>query len=178
MSALRASGIWLWTVVLWVALWHDISVANVVSGVLVGALVLVVAGMQLVSDSDDLARPRVRLVATLYFVGYVAYKLVEANLYLAWEIVTPRNKINIGVVAVPMRTESSLVANAVANVITLTPGSITIESLGSPTVLYVNVMHLHDVEGVRAELLRIEELAVRAFGSAIARAQLTEAIAS
>ena len=63
-------------------------------------------------------------------------------------------------------------------VITLTPGSITIESLGSPTVLYVNVMHLHDVEDVRAELLRIEELAVRAFGSAIARAQLMEATAS
>ncbi len=178
MSAVRASGIWLWTVALWVALWHDVSVANVVSGALVGAVVLVVARMPVVSHGDDLARPRVRPFATLYFVGYVAYQLVEANLYLAWEIVTPRNKINVGVVAVPMRTESSLVANAVANVITLTPGSITIESLGSPPVLYVNVMHLHDVEELRTELLRIEELAVRAFGSEIARAQLKEASAS
>ena len=60
----------------------------------------------------------------------------------------------------------------VANVITLTPGTITIESLGSPPVLYVNVMHLHDVERVRRDLLHIEELSVRAFGSKAAREQL------
>ena len=56
----------------------------------------------------------------------------------------------------------------VANVITLTPGTITIEAHGTPPVLYVNVMHLHDLDGVRRDLLHIEELSVRAFGSTIA----------
>jgi multicomponent Na+:H+ antiporter subunit E len=174
-SRARSWGLWLWLVVLWVAFWHDLSVANVVSGVLVGALVLVSAGVTMVSDDDDRTRARVRPIATVHFVVYVVYELVVANLYLAWEIVTPRNKINVGVVAVPMRTESELVANAVANVITLTPGSVTIESLGSPAVLYVNVMHLHDLDDVRRDLLKIEELAVRAFGSRAAREQLREA---
>jgi len=172
MSWIRSWGLLLWLIALWVGFWHDLSVANVVSGVLVGALVLASAGVSMVSDDDDRARARVRPVATVYFVLFVIYKLVVANLYLAWEIVTPRNKINVGVVAVRMRTESDLVANAVANVITLTPGSVTIESLGSPAVLYVNVMHLHDVDDVRRDLLRIEELAVRAFGSQVAREQL------
>ena len=178
MSWARSWGLLLWLVVLWVAFWHDLSVANVMSGLLVGILVMVSAGVVMPPDDDVRHRARVRPIATAFFVVYVAYKLVLANLYLAWEIVTPRNKIVVGVVAVPMRTESSLVANAVANVITLTPGSITIESLGSPPVLYVNVMHLHDVEGVRRDLLRIEELAVRAFGSPAARDQLAEVIPS
>jgi multicomponent Na+:H+ antiporter subunit E len=168
----------LWLVALWIALWQDLSVANILSGLLVGVLVLVSAGVSAGWDVDARRRARVRPFATIFFILYVAYKLVMANLYLAWEIVTPRNKIVVGVVAVPMRTESNLVANAVANVITLTPGSITIESLGTPPVLYVNVLHLHDLDAVRRDLLRIEELAVRAFGSRAAREQLAEVIAS
>jgi len=92
---------------------------------------------------------------------------------LAWEIVTPRNRINTGVVEVPLRTESNMATMIVANVITLTPGSLVLEAVGSPPVLYVNVLHLHDLERVRHDLLHIEELSVRAFGSRAARAQLT-----
>jgi multicomponent Na+:H+ antiporter subunit E len=178
MSAMRLSGVLLWSTLLWVSLWHDVSVANVVAGLLVGVAVLAVARVPRVLANDDAGRVRIRPLASVYFIGFVLYKLVEANLVLAWEIVTPRNRINIGVVAVPLRTESTTAAMIVANVITLTPGSITIESLGSPPTLYVNVMHLHDVERVRHDLLHIEELSVRAFGSAIARAQLAERVST
>ena len=177
MSPLRLSGVLLWSTVLWVALWHDLSVANVIAGLLVGVVVLALAGVPRVLGNDDAERVRIEPLASLYFMVFVLYKLVEANLYLAWEIVTPRNRINVGVVAVPLRTESTTAAMIVANVITLTPGSITIESLGSPPTLYVNVMHLHDVERVRRDLLHIEELSVAAFGSAIARRQLAEKVA-
>ena len=50
--------------------------------------------------------------------------------------------------------------------------SVTIESVGSPPVLYVNVLHLDSIDDVRSDLLHIEELCVRAFGSERARAQL------
>lgn len=176
MNAFRLSGVLLWSTVLWVALWHDLSVANVIAGLLVGSAVLAVSGAPRVLVGDDADRVRIRPLASLYFVGFVFYKLVEANLYLAWEVLTPRNQINVGVVAVPLRTESTTAAMIVANVITLTPGSITIESLGSPPTLYVNVMHLHDVERVRSNLLHIEELSVRAFGSAKARSQLAATV--
>lgn len=172
MNAGRVSGMLLWLTMLWVALWNDISIANVATGLVVAALVLVVSGMPRLLARHDEHRTLIKPHASLHFIGFVLYKLVEANLFLAWEIITPRNQINVGVVAVPLRTESATAAMIVANVITLTPGSITIESLGTPPVLYVNVMHLHDVERVRRDLLHIEELSVRAFGSSAARAQL------
>lgn len=177
MTPLRVSGVLVWITVLWLALWDDLSFANVLSGLAVGAAVLLVAGQSPLLDRDDKHRARFSLRHTLYFAGFVLYKLVEANLYLAWEILTKENKINVGVVAVPLRTESRTAAMAVANVITLTPGTITIESLGSsgaPPVLYVNVMHLHDLDAVRRDLLHIEELSVRAFGSLAAREQLAD----
>jgi multicomponent Na+:H+ antiporter subunit E len=178
MTGWRISGILVWLTVLWLLLWDDLSVANVLSGLAVAAGVLTFARMPRVRSADDDDRPRIRPLATAYLVGYVAYKLVEANLILAWEIVTPKNKINVGVVAVPLRTDSEVAMMVVANVITLTPGTVTIESVGSPAVLYVNVLHLDSIDEVRADLLRIEELCVRAFGSRRARAQIAGEVAA
>ncbi len=171
MSAIRISGNLFWITGLWVLLWGDLSIANVVSGLAVGVIVLSAAQLPRLAPTGGGA-VRIAPLATAYFVLYVLVKLVEANLVLAWEIITPRNRINTGVVAVPLRTESSLSMMIVANVITLTPGTVTLEVAGSPPVLYVNVLHLHDLGRVRRDLLRIEELSVRAFGSAEAREQL------
>lgn len=169
----RVSGITLWLTAVWVLLWNDLSVANVASGVVVSLGVVTLAGLPRVTRGrDDVAR--IRILTTIWFGAYVLFKLVESNLVLAWEIVTPRNRIRTGVVAVPLRTESSTAMMVVANVITLTPGTLTIEVQGTPPVLYVNVLHLNDIEEVRRDLLRIEELSVRAFGSRTARAQLAE----
>lgn len=172
----RLSGTLVWLTVLWVLLWDDVSVANLVSGLLVGAGVLVFARQRPLLTTDPDHRARVRPLAVVHLVLFTLYKLVEANLVLAWEIITPRNKINVGVVAVPLRTDSEIAMMVVANIITLTPGTVTIEVQGSPSVLFVNVLHLHDLEVVRRDLQRIEELSVRAFGSRSARAQFAREV--
>jgi multicomponent Na+:H+ antiporter subunit E len=172
---IRASGILLWTVLLWVLLWGGASAANVLGGAVVGAVVLTVARLPRRASADDAVH--VAPLATLRFGAFVLVKLVEANLVLAWEIITPRNRINTGVVEVPLRTGSDLAMMVVANVITLTPGTVTLEVAGEPPVLYVNVLHLHDLDRVRRDLLRIEELSVRAFGTRGARRELAEQLA-
>ena len=174
MSVRRISGVGLWLVVLWLLLWNDLSVGNVIAGGLVAVVVLASAHLPRLNGVGQSDGQRVRLapLALLYFLGYVIVKLVQSNLVLAWEIITPRNNINTGIVAVPLRTESELAMLVVANVVTLTPGTVTIEVTGSPAVIYVNVLHLHDIEDVRRDLLRLEELSVRAFGSHFARAQM------
>ena len=175
MGALVVSGLGVWLVAIWLLLWNDLSVANVLSGVAVAVAVLSLSRLPksycVGSESGD--RPRVSIPHLIYFGGYVLVKLVQANLVLAWEIVTPwRDRIHTGIVAVPLRTSSDLAMTVVANVITLTPGTVTIEAKGTPPVLYVHVLHLDDIERVKAELLHLEELSVRAFGSRAARAQL------
>jgi len=175
MTAVRNSGVLLWITVLWVFLWGNLSVANVASGLTVAVIVLAVARLPRTSSGAN--RGRLAHLAALHFVGFFLYKLFEANIFLAWEIVTPKNRINTGIVEVPLRTESNVATMIVANVITLTPGSLVIEAVGSPPVLYVNVLHLHDLDRVRRDLLRIEELSVRAFGSAVARRQLAGSVA-
>lgn len=175
----RLSGVVIWLTVLWVLLWGDVSWANVLSGIAVAIGVVTLARLPRAARRRDDGVARINLPHTLFFIGYVLYKLVESNYILAREIITVRDdsRINSGVVAVPLRTESEMAMMVVANIITLTPGTLTIEVTGTPPVVYVNVLHLHEIEDVRQELLRIEELAVKAFGSRTARAQLEGAAA-
>ena len=172
MTAFRISGMLVWLTVLWVALWGDLSVANVASGLLIGLVVLGVSGQPRLirRGSDD--NPRISPVAVAHFGLYILYKLGEANLILAWQIVRPRLRVLTSVVEVPLRTDSELVRNVVANVITLTPGTVTFEVQADPSALYVNVFFLDDIDRVRDDLLRIEELAVKAFGSPADRHRL------
>lgn len=143
---------------IWVALWEDLSAANVASGVAVAAVVVAAFPGR---RGEWL---RLRPLPTARFFLTVLGQLVAASAVVAWEVVTPRNKLNQAVVAVPLEGDSELVTTIVANMISLTPGTLTIEVHRNPTVLYVHVMHLRDVNKVRADMRRLESLALDAFG--------------
>ena len=163
-----------WLTVLWIAFWEDLSVASVVGGLVVAAGLILLFPMAPPGVAGAL-----RPVAAAHFGLYFAWKLVEASVVVAWEVVTPRNRINEGIVAIPIQGVSDTLTTLVANAISLTPGTLTLEIHRNPTVLYVHVLHLHDIDAVRRDVQYLEVLAIRAFGSArataLAEAQLEEA---
>ena len=151
-----------WLLIAWLALWQDLSFANVVSGVVAAAglvLLFPVGGR----GTETHLRP----LATARFAAVFVWKLVEANLVVAWQAVRPGADPREGIVAVPLRTATDGVATLVADAVTLTPGTMTIEISGggsAPITLFVHVLQLDDPDDVREEVLRFEELAIRAFG--------------
>lgn len=152
-----------WATVVWMALWGSLSLANLLAGVAVG--VLTVWLVPVASDRPDReeAGLTVRPIAALAFIGYFLRLLVVASAIVAWEVVTPQNRIHQGIIRVPVRTDSPGLATVLANAISLTPGTVTLEVARDPMVLYVHVLHLRAVEDVRADLRRLEERAMRAF---------------
>ena len=170
-TALRVPAIVLWLTALWVALWAEISWGNVVAGLLVASFVVLVTQLDRSSLEPTYFRPHWALYYTLVFL----WKLIQSNLKLAWEIVTPTLHTHTAILAVPMRGGSEAVVNLVANSITLTPGTMTVDihSEGDldgdgaldEVVLYIHGMYTADVDAVRHDVLRLEELALRAFGT-------------
>jgi multicomponent Na+:H+ antiporter subunit E len=172
MSTLGIAGFIGWLITVWVLLWGDLSIANVLSGFLVAVVILVVARLPRLRRTPPDQRIRINPLLTIWFGVFVLVKLWQATLTVAWAVVMPRPRIHTGVIAVPLRTESETVMMIVANVITLTPGTITLDAVGMPPVLYVHVLDLREIERVRTELLKIEEMSVRAFGSPAMREDL------
>ena len=162
----------LWLTVLWVLLWGDVSWANVLGGLLVAIGVVLFARL----DSASLRPTHFRPWWAARYVATVVWQLLTANIRLAYEILTPFQTTDTGIIAVAIRGGSDAVVNIVANSITLTPGTMTIDvkrhsraglddEMTTGATLYVHGMFMKDVEAVRHDVLRLEALALRAFGT-------------
>lgn len=146
-------------IAVWLALWSDLSIANVAGGALVTFAVM------RISDTRRTGGLFFRPFGALKFALYFLYKLVEASLVVARTVVVPRDRIRAGIVAVPLSGCSDALVTLIADAITLTPGTLTLEVRRQPLTLYLHVLHVHDVEAVRKEVRTLEVLAVEAFGS-------------
>lgn len=162
----------LWLVVVWVALWGDLTFANIASGIIVA--ILLTAALPATGDRGRAtsSRTEIRPLAAIRFAGWFAWKLIEANIVVAREVLTPRNRINEGVVAVPLHDCSDGLTTLVASCVSLTPGTLVLDVHRDPLVIYVHVLHLSTIEEVRAQVQTLERLAIRAFGTAEARSSL------
>jgi multicomponent Na+:H+ antiporter subunit E len=163
-AALARAVIVAWLTVMWVLLWGDLSPANVLSGVLAALALVVVFPPSPTNDDPFVVRP----LPALSFLAWFLWALVVTNVRVAREVVLPasRSKIRTAVVAVPLRTRSGRLATVVANAITLTPGTLTVDARGRPAVLFVHVLSFDDAEATRAEIADLERRVVRAFGTA------------
>ena len=165
-----------WVVVLWVALWGDLTLANVVTGLLVAVVVI---GISRPAGSMPMQKTAVRPIAVaVYFATFFA-ALVQSTAIVVREVLTPGSQVDRAIVAIPMHTRSRSIITLVANSITLTPGTATIDEHEGPDgtiTLYIHVLHVHELDHMRASLSRIERRAGKAFGSAEDIAACDEAL--
>lgn len=149
-----------WLLLVWMLLWGQLSVANLASGV------VVVTGLLLVFPLGAIARQgRLRPLRAVGFAFFFVWELLKATWVVAWEIVTPGTGYTPGIICTEVRGVSDPLVTLVANFITLTPGTMTLEIRHHPTRLYIHVLHLRDPEQARRDVLRLEARAIRAFGT-------------
>jgi multicomponent Na+:H+ antiporter subunit E len=160
-----------WLLAVWIALWGNLSVANIVSGV------LVVAGVAVVFAGVG-PRPAsgVQLVGVLRFIGFFCSALVVSNIEVVGKVLGSQ-PVRPGIIAFTMRDVSDAVVTLVADAITLTPGTLTLDirSDGEHAVLYVHVLDLDEEESVRADLDELQRLALAAFGGRAERGHREDA---
>ncbi len=146
--------------VIWLALWSDVSTANVLSGLLLASGIVVIFGPR--RSGTVVVRP----LHTARFALHFVVKLVQASLVVARAVISPQHGVHTGIVAVPLRGCSDAVATLIADAISLTPGTLTIEVSREPLTLFVHALDVRNVEQVQADVRRLEVLALKAFGPA------------
>jgi multicomponent Na+:H+ antiporter subunit E len=78
--------------------------------------------------------------------------LFVSNLRVLWDVVTPQHISRPGIIGLPLDARTDLEIMLVANLISLTPGTLSIDLSEDRCTLYVHVMFLDDVEQIRREL--------------------------
>ena len=141
---------------IWIGLQGSLTIGNLVGGVIVVGVVFWISGR----------RPREHVVhpwGTLKFGLIFLKMLAESTWSVAIMALRPTpERLRAGVVACPLTNQTPLVATIVADAITLTPGTLTLDVRTDPTVLYVHAVGFTDAESVRADVEDLERLVVAA----------------
>jgi multicomponent Na+:H+ antiporter subunit E len=90
-----------------------------------------------------------RVPKTAQLVGYFMVDLLRSNLRVFWDVITPGHISRPGIVGVPLSASTELEILLVANMITLTPGTLSIDLSEDRRILYVHVMYLDDPDRFR-----------------------------
>ncbi|MFN3257924.1 MAG: Na+/H+ antiporter subunit E [Ilumatobacter sp.] len=156
----------LFALVVWLALWGEISVINVASGVLVVAILAMLFGP---GPRGHTLNP----IALVKLLAVFVWRLVSSSVTVVAAVLSPTPaRLRSGVVGVRLSQPSPLVATIVADAISLTPGTVTLEtrydegddreSPSVPPVLYIHVLGLDDPDAIRTDVQRLERLVVSA----------------
>jgi len=141
----------------WILLWGEWSVANAASGI-----VAVLAVVWLFEHRQP--RHVLRPLGALKLLGFVMWSLVTSSLRVAVAVVAPTpNRTTTSVQTVRLERGSIFVAAIVANAITLTPGTMTLDINRERVELSVHVLGSVEPEAFRADVLKLESLVAGAF---------------
>ncbi|MDD3828641.1 MAG: Na+/H+ antiporter subunit E [Anaerolineaceae bacterium] len=131
----------------WVALTGEFTLGNLIIGLVLGYVMLWL--MQRTLGPLHYFQLTRRLPA---FVLFFVWELILANLQVAYAVLSPRQTLRPGIVAVPLDARTDSEITLLANLITLTPGTLSLDISTDRRVLYVHTMHLEDADGFRRNI--------------------------
>lgn len=89
---------------------------------------------------------------TINLAVFFLKELVVSNLRVLWEVITPHSINRPGIIGVPLTASTDLEIFIVANLISLTPGTLSLDLSEDRKTLYVHVMFLDDVNSARSSI--------------------------
>ncbi|GEL08645.1 Na+/H+ antiporter subunit E [Salisediminibacterium halotolerans] len=101
-----------------------------------------------------------RVVAFFKLILLFAYKLILSNIDMIRIVLSPSMNIKPGIIAVPTKLRTDWEVTLLANLISLTPGTLTMNFSAGGRILYVHSIHVPDKEKAIQEIHESFEKAI------------------
>lgn len=132
---------------IWMFLTGSLTANTLVEGFIMGYLVLWLAS-PLYGPTTYFRKFRQVVSFILYFLR----ELVIATVRVARVVIAPEIDVRPAIIAVPLDLTTDFQITLLANLVTLTPGTLTLDVSDDCRVMYVHVMHAEDIERARQEI--------------------------
>ena len=80
------------------------------------------------------------------------YELIVSSVRVVWDVVTPTHRSRPGIVAMPLAARGEAEILLVAGLISLTPGTLSLDVSPDRKTLYLHAMFVDDPDALRREL--------------------------
>ncbi len=141
---------WLYTaivfLIVWVALTGTLRWDELVTGIAVSIILAIFTAHIFTTEGIKNLSPKRVVCGIIYFFPYLIWQMIKANLDVAYRVIHPKRPINPGIVKVKTKMRSNLAKTIVANSITLTPGTFTLDVKGDEMFIHWIDVKTDDVE--------------------------------
>ena len=91
-------------------------------------------------------------------------KLIQSNLYMAYVILSPKMKTNPGLMEVPLKLRTSAGLLLFSNLISMTPGTLSVDISDDRKTMLVHVLLKDDDKKILSEIDTIQKRVLRLIG--------------
>lgn len=125
----------------WIALSGSFSFSNILFGFILSFSIMWIISLNTKNRKYFKIAPKM-----VGFIFFFLYELTKANIQVAIDVMTPKFYMKPGIVRFPLDAKSDIEITLLANLISLTPGTCSLDVSADRKVLYVHAMYIHDKE--------------------------------
>lgn len=134
--------------IVWFLLIGDQSMVSLASGFIIGFVALWIAKPMFDTKTTYFGR----LFRVFRLVNFFLYELILSSIRVAWDVLTPTHLSRPAIIEMPLDVDSDMEVFLVANLISLTPGTLTLDVDRKRNCLIIHAMFGEDPEGLVKEL--------------------------
>lgn len=126
----------------WCLLQNEISLRQFLIGYLVGVTAMLFFPRSFQQERRYLRKVQLSFQLAVFFVK----ELLIANWTVVKQVLAPKLKIQSGIIAYPLELHNDILITLLANMITLTPGTLSVEVAPDRRFLFIHFLDVDDVE--------------------------------
>ncbi len=111
---------------LWLLLTFNLHSANIIIGIVASLVVMMLFGNKFFKDWQKFYNPLRYLWGIVYLIFFI-WECLKANFDVAYRVLSPKMPIKPGILKVKCTLKSDIAKTFLANSITMTPGTITVD---------------------------------------------------
>lgn len=144
---MSAFGLNLLLAISWIALTGSVSFANLIAGFVFGY-----GALWMLQPLVGQTRYFKRVIAWIKLVVMFHYELFVSSITVLWDIITPKHRAEPAIIEMPLDVRSNAGILLVTNLISLTPGTLSLDVSEDRRTLLVHAMFASDPDALIRDL--------------------------
>jgi multicomponent Na+:H+ antiporter subunit E len=147
--------------IVWMAMQGSFTIADFIVGLLMSLLVVYASrrslfGGRLQSQEIVASREQSGLVQLAWnwvrFTVFSLWSIIKSNVDVARVVLSPTMPIKPGIIGIPLDVQSERGMTILANIITLTPGTVSLDISSDRKTLYIHTLDVGNAENLRRDI--------------------------
>ena len=134
--------------VVWAALTGNISLGGLLVGFVIGSIALYLTRPLFPGTQSYFRRTGKWAKLIVLFL----YELFASSVQVVWDVLTPTQKSKPGIISVPLDVQGEMEILVVTNLISLTPGTLSLDVTADQKTLYIHAMFADDPDAIRKQI--------------------------